>query len=257
MSNPESEAPVNTINHDDLIRRGARWVIPALLVGATAAFVSFYSSFYPIEEWLFWRYAGYWIACSFWSAGCVSSGYALVRRLSGTALPSAERLCLSFAAGVVLFYLAMNVLGMIHGLHRVTFFALPLAMMAVGAKPLWRDCQQRFRRDRQLASRRQPVSPVHVAIWIFGLAVLAMIYFKMLTPENVQFDARWKHLALAEQYAHLGFIPRFAEGWTVATNPHLASLLFAWAFRVFSGRWQPSHLPSASWYPALAHAHPG
>ncbi|MGB5191850.1 MAG: hypothetical protein WBN70_02635, partial [Polyangiales bacterium] len=206
-----------------------------LLIGATGWFVWFYSSFYPVKEWLFWRYAGYWAACTFWTLACLSSGYALVRRLRGTPLPFAETLCLSFAAGVVLFYLAMNMLGTVGGFDAVTFFALPLAMIAIGAKPLSRYCRRYFRHARHFASVHGSVSPLHAAIWIFGLAVLAMIYFKMLTPENVQFDARWKHLALAEQYAHVGSIPRFAEGWTVATNPHLASMLFTWAFLVPGG----------------------
>ena len=226
---------MNTPDAESGARRGARWVIPLLLLLSTLGFASFYDRFYPVEEWLFWRYAGYWVACLFWSTGCVSSGYALVRRLRGTPLPFAETLCLSFAAGVVLFYLAMNVLGTLHGLHVAAFFALPLAMIAIGARPLWRFCHRYVRHVRYRAADRTPPSWLQAAVLVFGLAVLAMIYFKMLAPENVQFDARWKHLALAEQYAHLGFIPRFAEGWTVATNPHMASMLFAWAFLLPGG----------------------
>ena len=211
-------------------RGGARVVIPILLLLSALGFARFYAQFYPIEEWLFWRYAGYWASCLFWSGACVSSGYALVRRLRGAPLPFVETLCLSFAAGVVLFYLAMNLIGAIHALHAAAFFMLPAAMIAIGARPLWRYCRRYGRHVRHLTSSRRTPSWLQASIWIFGLAVLAMIYFKVLTPENVQFDARWKHLALAEQYAHLGFIPRFGEGWTVATNPHLASMLFTWAF---------------------------
>jgi hypothetical protein len=53
---------------------------------------------------------------------------------------------------------------------------------------------------------------LHWLIVAFGLVLLAMIYFKILTPENAQFDARWQHLALTEQYARVGFIRRFGEG---------------------------------------------
>jgi hypothetical protein len=211
-------------------RRVPRVVIPTLLLLSTVGFAGFYGRFYPIQHWLFWRYAGYWLACLLWSAGCVSSGYALVRRLRGTPLPFTETLCLSFAAGVVLFYLAMNLLGALGGLHAAAFFALPALMIALGARPLWRFGHRYVRHLRHRAAGRRAPSLLQAAIWVFGLAVVAMIYFKLLTPENVQFDARWKHLALAEQYAHLGRIPRFAEGWTVATNPHLASMLFTWAF---------------------------
>jgi hypothetical protein len=193
-------------------------------------FARFYGRHYPVGEWLFWRYAIYWFACLFWSLGCVSAGYVVVRRLGGSDLPALETLCLSFASGVVVFYLAMNALGAVHGLHTVTFFVLPAVMIAVGARPAWRFGREWLGQIRERLSRGKPLSPLQIAIWAFGFFVLAMIYFKMLTPENAQFDSRWKHLALAEQYAHVGFIPRFGEGWTVATNPHLASILYTWAF---------------------------
>ena len=226
---------MSTSRKDSWAPRATRWVIPALLLLCAFGFARFYAQFYPIGEWLFWRYASYWVACLFWSAGCLSAGYALVRRLRGTPLPFAETLCVSFAAGVVLFYLAINALGSINGLHASVFFALPLVMIAIGARPLWRLCRRYGRHVRYRSSGRWRPSVLHLAIWAFGIAVLAMIYFQMLTPENVQFDARWKHLALAEQYAHRGFIPRFGEGWTVATNPHLASILFTWAFLLPGG----------------------
>jgi hypothetical protein len=213
-----------------MYERGAKLGLPVVLLLAAVSFARFYGKFYPIEEWLFWRYAIYWVACVFWSLGCVSTGYVIVRRLRGTSLPLLETLCLSFAAGVIVFYLAMNALGAVHGLQAPTFFALPAVMIATGAKPLWRLLRRYVRHVRYRASGRKARSVLQTLIWIFGLLVLAMIYFKMLTPENAQFDARWKHLGLAEQYAYLGFIPRFGEGWTVATNPHLASMLYTWAF---------------------------
>jgi hypothetical protein len=225
-SNPPTEGKARP----SLADRGARFGVPVVLLLAALGFARFYGDFYPIEEWLFWRYAIYWLACTFWSFGCVSTGYVLVRGLRGVSPPLLETLCLSFGAGMVVFYLAMNALGAVHGLHVSTFFALPLVMIAVGARPLVRLLRRYVHHVRYHASAREARSVLQSLIWIFGLLVLAMIYFKMLTPENAQFDSRWKHLALAEQYAHLGFIPRFGEGWTVATNPHLASMLYTWAF---------------------------
>ncbi len=226
---------MSTSRRESWAPRVTRWVIPALLLICAFGFARFYGRFYPIEEWLFWRYASYWVACLIWSTSCLSTGYALVRRLRGTPMPFAETLCVSFAAGVVLFYLAVNALGAVKGLHASTFFALPLVMIAIGARPLWRFCRRYVRHVRYRSSGPWRPTVLQLAIWTFGIAVLAMIYFEMLTPENVQFDARWKHLALAEQYAHRGFIPRFGEGWTVATNPHLASILFTWAFLLPGG----------------------
>ena len=194
-------------------------LVPLILVLSAGGFARFFHDLYPIQEWLFWRYFGYWLAIAAWSLGCVSSGYALVRRMRARPLPFAETLTLSFAAGVVLFYLAMNVLGTVHALHRAAFYLLPLAMIASGARPLWRLCRRYVGLRRARGLGPWPRSWVEILAWVFGLLVLGMIYFKILTPENAAFDARWKHLALAEQYAFLGTIPRFAEGVSASSSP--------------------------------------
>jgi hypothetical protein len=212
-----------------------RFALPLVLLLSAAGFLVFYNRFYPVGEWLFWRYASYWAACALWSVGCLSTGHLLVRQLRGRPFPFAETLCLSFASGVVVFYLLMNVLGAFGALRWPTFFALPLLMAAAGAIPLTRLVRRYVRHIRNRSQSGPARTPLHALILAFGVLVLAMIYFKILTPENAQFDARWQHLALAEQYAHVGFIPRFGEGWTIATNPHLASILYTWAFLVPTG----------------------
>jgi len=220
---------------------GGRWrtiqraALPLVLLLSATGFVIFYNRFYPVGEWLFWRYAFYWASCALWSVGCLSTGYVLVRKLRGQPFPFAETLCLSFASGVVLFYLLMNVLGALGALQWPAFFALPLLMTGAGAMPLARLVRRYARHVRNHSRSGQARTHLHTLVGAFGLLVLAMIYFKILTPENAQFDARWQHLALAEEYAHMGFIPRFAEGWTIATNPHLAAILYTWAFLIPTG----------------------
>jgi hypothetical protein len=210
-----------------------RVLVPLFLLAAAGWFVRFYGTFYPFEHWLFWRYLVYWVCCGFFTVACVSSGYAIVRRWRGSPLPFRETLVLSFATGVVVFYLAMNLLGMVHALRAPTFILLPAAMIAVGALPLWRLLRRRWAHTRARAIR---ISPLTVLAWGFGLVGLSLVYFSILTPENAQFDAQWKHLALAQQYAHIGHIPRFAEGWTVATNPHLATIVYTWGFMLPKAR---------------------
>ena len=39
-----------------------------------------------------------------------------------------------------------------------------------------------------------------------------MVYFLILSPDNAAYDARWKHIAVAETYAVEGGIRRFPEG---------------------------------------------
>jgi hypothetical protein len=157
-----------------LLERAARVGLAVVLLLAALGFARFYAKFYPIEEWLFWRYAIYWLACAFWSLGCVSTGYVIVRGLRGVSPPLLETLCLSFGAGLVVFYLAVNALGAVHGLHAPTFFALPLVMFAVGARPLWGLLRRYVRHVRYRASGRKARSALQSLIWIFGLLVLAI-----------------------------------------------------------------------------------
>ncbi len=65
---------------------------------------------------------------------------------------------------------------------------------------------------------------------VFGLISVAIIYFKLLTPQNATYDARWYHLPMAEQYAVTGHVFRFDEGWFNGAMPHFASYLSTWAF---------------------------
>lgn len=209
----------------------ARWVlIPILLAAAVYYFGSFVHDFYPFREWLFWRYAGYWLGCAFWSAACVSAGHLTITRVLRRHLPILEHLVTSFAVGAFEFFLAMNVAGALQLYHPATFFALPLLMLGAGLMPLQRYLTRVVRHLRG-ARRRAPPAPVWTwAVLAYGLIGVGMVYFLILTPENIQFDSRWKHLALAEDYAAHGGIRRFPEGYTVATYPHLATFIYGWAF---------------------------
>lgn len=206
------------------------------LLGGLWYFVGVVDEHYPIEKWLFWRYAGYWLACAAFSLACLSTGHLIVRGLLGRSLPVVEHLMTSFATGVFAFFIAMFVFGAL-GLYKPSlFFMLPLAMIAAGGQPLYAYARRAVRRWR-IHRREAPPRPLwHFAVIAFGLIGVGMIYFLILTPENAQFDARWKHLALAEDYWAYGGIRRFPEGWTPATYPHLVSYLFTWGFLVPGGK---------------------
>jgi len=211
----------------------ARIIVPLLILAAAYYFATTVHGHYPLEKWLFWRYAGYWLACAYFSLACVSLGHLTIKKLLRRTLPMVEHLATCFAVGVFEFFLAMFVLGALDLYQTATFFLLPLAFIIAGGPQLLRYLR-RMRRNL----RRQPRKPRpawHYAVILFGVFGLAMIYFVILAPDHVQFDARWKHLALAEEYAVHGGIRRFNEGWTVATYPHLVSFLFTWGFLVPGG----------------------
>lgn len=208
------------------------WIVLLPLLGALVAFGWWVNRFYPIGQWLFWHYALAWGGALFWAAACVSMGHLIVRRFLRTTLPLLEHVSTSFATGAFAFYLAMNVIGHLQLFRGWMFFALPLSFLAAGARDSYRTLR---RLRRHLAHRRAFARPQPKPFYFwpaiaFGVISAVMVYFVILTPENIQFDSRWKHFALAEEMVVTGGIRRFGEGWTVATYPHLSSFVFAWPF---------------------------
>jgi hypothetical protein len=192
---------------------------------------------YPIRDWLFFRYAGYWILSLLFAAACFSSGHAVVVRvLGGRVLPLFEHLAVSFAAGVYVFALGSMLGGVLHAYGGVFFFALPLVLVAAGARPSFRYAR-RAARHLGGAWRRSTRPPAwSLLVHGFGLVSLLLVYFALLTPNNVAFDSRWYHLALAEHYALTGAVQRSPEGSMIAAGPQLASYLYTWAFLLPRGR---------------------
>ncbi len=163
------------------------------------------------------------------------SGHALVVRILGGVLPLFEQIAVSFAVGVYLFYLG-STLGGLLGLYGATFFfALPLALVAAGARPTLRHARRAVRHLRGAWRRSPRRSPWGLLVYAVGGLGLLLVYFAILTPNNVGFDGRWQHVALAEHYVALGAIRRFPEGWYFGTQPHLAALLYAWALLLPAG----------------------
>lgn len=182
---------------------------------------------YPIQKWMFWRYAGYWLGTVTLAAGWLGVGHVAVRRLFRVRLPLHAHLAVSLAVGVFSYQLLMFGLGAVQAYRPVTFFVAPLVPVALTAWPVYKDVRRRWRRLR--ARRTRPLGLGLLAV-LFGVAGLAMVYFSILTPENVQFDARWKHMGLAEDFVVHGGIRRFPEGWVFSARPHSSSFLYAWAF---------------------------
>lgn len=203
----------------------------AVILGATIYFAHFVNGHYAIKEWAFWVYAQAWFLSSVFAFSCLSTGFVLTRWIMGKWLRSTELLALAMPVGVFAFFLAMFLLGLAGLYGKALFFLLPAAMTAVGVRPLLRYLRRWFRHRAAFRKRAVPSPWMYVA-WAFGLIVLGMAYFLILSPANISFDSRWKHLAIAEHYATQGFVGPFLEGWTPGTAPHLPSFFFAWAFLI-------------------------
>jgi hypothetical protein len=183
----------------------------------------------PVEQWFFWKYAGYWLCALGLVAATLSAGFLLVR-LVCRRLPLVERLYLAVPAGVVVAFWCTFAAGRFALLGRAFGVILPLALIASGAWPLFQELRRALPRLRALRRRRPPLSTAELFAVALGFLCLVVVYLAILTPENAAYDARWYHLPLAEHYAASGAIERSPEGWFQAALPHLASCLYLWPF---------------------------
>ncbi len=186
---------------------------------------------YPAKEWLFFVYAKLWAYCLLFAGGCFAAGQLAMRALRVPALPLRERLVLTSALGVFTFFFATFVGGLLGILRGWFAVALPLVFMAAAAPSLYRDGRRVLRKVR--ARRARGVSPrpwSQTPVMLFGAFGVALVYYAILTPKNLAFDAHFYHMGIAQQYATEHAIRPFGEGWMPAALPHLASVLYAWAF---------------------------
>lgn len=199
------------------------------LLASILIFLGVVRSHYPIEHWLFWRYLIAATLAGAWAASCAAIGCVVLAPLRIFAPDGRCQLVLAFPLGVLTFQLAMFLLGLVGFLNTFTFVALPLTCLLLGAFPL----RQALRGVRAAATIR---SLPELAVVLCGLFAIALLYFQLLTPEAFSWDARWYHLALAQQYALQGAVKAFPEGWWLSSYPHSASLVFAWAFLLPAGQ---------------------
>lgn len=199
----------------------------ALLVAALVVFAWVVEPHYPFEHWLFFRYAGYWVSALACLGGALGVGHLTVERLFRLRLPFHEAVVCALAVGLFEFELGMLVVGALQGFRAPAFVLMPLAFLAGGSEGIRSLVSRGVRLFR---SARPAQTLLGLASVGFGLLVLAAIYFAMLSPENVQFDSRWKHMSLAEDWVAHGGLRRKEEGWLFAARPHMTSLLYSWAF---------------------------
>jgi hypothetical protein len=207
------------------------WLLPLVILGALYGFARLVEPNSPIEHWYFWRYFLYWVVTLIWMASCFSCGHAIVRRILRSPLPVLEQVTVNFAVGVLAFFMLMFFGGILRMYGAAWFVALPLFMLAVGARPTFRYLK-RLRRHVNAARARgqRPFASFEALFWAFGLIALFLFYVPILVPQHLGYDSSWYHVPIGEHYARLGRIARFPEGWYSGTIPHLASVVYCFAF---------------------------
>ena len=214
------------MNQTSELRRGRLAV--AVVVGALV-FVVAMSRHQPIESWLFFRYLRAALLAALFAATCLVAGHAVVVRVLRRVLPFEEHFAVSFAIGILVFFLTSFVFGLL-GLYGVPFFILcPCMLIGLGARDFLRS-GARLRRHTARRDLRLSLDPLRGAILAFGGLGVLELWFTILTPQNASYDARWRHLPIAEHYVAQGGIAPFAEGWVNGAQPQLASILYSWAF---------------------------
>ncbi|HRI62901.1 MAG TPA: hypothetical protein PK156_01655 [Polyangium sp.] len=186
---------------------------------------------YPIKHWLFWSYLKQWGYCSLFVSAIVSSGHLVLRALGGKRLPLVERTTISLATGTLVFFLVMFACGLFGIYNRVFAIAMPVLLTLPGLPGLvrhWRRASRHLQGARKRTTWRP--SPLFWLVAAFGAAGVGLIYFAILSARNIAYDSYFYHLGISQQYALEGGIKPALEGWLPAAIPHLASVLYCWAF---------------------------
>ena len=214
-----------------ILKRVRAWLVPVVVLGGLGYFASLVQAQSPIQHWFIWRYISYWAVALIWMAACFSAGQAILHRVLRSPLPVLEQVALSFALGVLGFFMLMFVGGLARLYGSVFFCALPLVMLASGARPSF-FYLRRLRRGLKRARAQKPISLGlwSAGAWGIGLLALFLFYLPALAPGHIGYDSSWYHLPIGEHYARLGRIEKFPEGWYPGAMPHLASIVYCFAF---------------------------
>ena len=209
------------------IGRGVLLVFAA--VAGLCVFAHYTREHYPIGQWMFWVYLKIWGYTLLFGAASFSLGHLALRAIRVSPLPWRERLVFTLASGVFGFFwlvFAGGLLGILRGWFCV---AMPIACIAAAAVPLYRAGRRpyaalRSRRLRGVTARPLWATPT----LLFGAFGVFLVYYGLLSPKNIAFDAHFYHLGIAQEYAVDHAIRAFPEGWMPGALPQLASVIYAW-----------------------------
>ncbi len=211
-----------------------RWVRSLAVAVVCLVGLGFYLSLldpkYPIKDWLFWQLLILWSYCAVLNVACLAFGHLILFRfLKVRDRPALETIITSVAVGLVAFTMAMFVAGAL-SLYRIWFaVALPIGMLVAGGPSLLRLVRL-WRADRAATGVPSPWTDVLVkAAIVAGVILVGFAYLQCMTPAALNYDSRWYHLTIAQDYAREGRIVAFPADYN-KSFPHLASIVNTWGF---------------------------
>ena len=195
----------------------------ALALAAAAAWLaSRFLAVDPLRDWVLPRLLASGTCAVALGLGCVLAGRRVLRWLVPDEVVDGE-LAISFALGLLVFFLIVFAGGVLHVFGTVFFIVAVAALFAVG---LWKQSVP------PLPTFVVPTSGLELVLFVAGVLACAVAVLPVLALDNLSYDARWYHLGLAEQYAVAGGLVDFKEGLAQASVSHLTSWLDAWAFQL-------------------------
>jgi len=221
-----------------------RAIAAGLIAAGGAAFLArWLHHFEKLQSWFFFDLATIWLWQIYLCVACVSAGAVVVRRL----LPAGDRtrletIAYAYPVGLVAFVLGMYLGGFLHLFGPVFAVVWPALMIAAGARQA-RAAWQQARAAGTLPTLTLRGLPLVLSL--IGLLFVGLLYLGAMSPGALNYDARWCHLVIAQDYAREGHIVKFPGGWTM-NLPHLASMVYTWAFTV-----PGLDLPQLRWMMAL------
>lgn len=208
----------------------AIWAGPCLLgLGLYGAYVyaSIVDRFYPVERWLFWKLAMLWGWVLVLSLACTCFGQLLITRvLRLRGLTALESAVFAMATGLVCFELSLYIGGALAWFTPEFAAALPLTMLALGAKSGWG-----LVRSLLWAAKHTRHTPFSYGLLVVGSMCVGLLYLGAMTPDALNYDSTWCHLTVAQDYARAGRIIPFPADYT-KNMPQLASLIHTWGYLV-------------------------
>jgi hypothetical protein len=203
--------------------------IAALVITAAgfAIYANVLGRVYPVGEWLLPSVLKIWGFALLLSAGALCFGQLLLTRvLRMHDLPALESAVFALCLGVFTEAALLFAAGVFGWLGPVVAVSITLGMSIAGL----RDGLRLGTRANGPPLHRRP-SPWATLAAIGGGAAIGLLYLQSFTPDALNYDAGWMHVKIAEDYARHGRIVAFPGNYHGGL-PHLASLLYTWAYLV-------------------------
>jgi hypothetical protein len=210
--------------HSGMIRSLAILAVGLIAVGAVLPFLD---RFQPLGTWLaipLGVILAWQVVLNLAWAG---AGLLVTRRLLPVGLPPIERLCIGVAVGVTGFAFALYLLGALHLFRPAFAVGLVIVFLATGLPGLRRWWHE----SATDTFAALPKGWLGTAVVVFGIFGIGIAYLGVLTPDAINYDSRWMHLASAQDYAREGRLLAFSGDWQ-RMYPQLGSMLHTWDFLV-------------------------